>query len=99
MRSKGKKSCTDAAYSHRASSRSGTLVCYENHKTRDNNAAGMRLYPSEISWQSYQSVKTEDSAPQKQLRAIAQHFVIETETRMVLYQAAQESSYNSVMPR
>lgn len=77
---------TDAEYSHRANSLNATLICYENHKSRDDHAAGMRLYPSEIGLQSYQLVKNEETpAAQKPLRAVLQHFVIELETHMVLY--------------
>ena len=46
VRSIGKKPYEDAAYSHRASGRSGTLICYENNNSRDDHAEGKRLWPS-----------------------------------------------------
>lgn len=92
VRSIGNKPYDDAAYSHRASDRSGTLVLYENNKSRDDHAEGLRLWPSEIGWQFYQMVAAEDTTSAKKLRAIVQYFVIEPETHMILYQAAQESS-------
>lgn len=51
VRSIGKEDF-DAAYTHNSSGRQGILLCYQNHKDRDDHAEGMRLHPSEVGWQS-----------------------------------------------
>ena len=43
VRSRGMSSYAAAAYSHRASGPSGTLICYENIKARDQNSQENRL--------------------------------------------------------
>ena len=82
----------DNTYSHRVSGRSGTPIFYENNKSRDDHAEGMRLWPSEIGWQSLLMAAMKDNLPSTKLHAIVQHSVVEKQTRMVRHEAARISS-------
>ena len=47
-------------------------MCYENDKTRDDHAEGMRLRPSEVGWQSFLLATRKDNVSPRKIRAIIQ---------------------------
>lgn len=53
----------------------------------------MRLWPSEVGWQSFCIAAARDKVPQNKLRTIIMHFVVEKQTRMVIFEAARNSSF------
>ena len=91
IRSIGKED-GDAAYIHYSSGRQGILLCYENHKDRDDHAEGMRLHPSEVGWQSFLMATNEDRVSSTKLRAIIQHCIVNTPTKKVIYEVARSSA-------
>ena len=51
VRNHGQTEFENAAYSHHVSGRAGVILVNEIHRIRD--TAAIRLWPSEIAWQSF----------------------------------------------
>lgn len=73
-------------------------ICYENYKARKDHTEGLRLWPSEIGWQSFMMASTDDNVPLSNLGVIVQDIDVEEQTKMVPFRATRMSTHTRSGP-
>ncbi|KAK2798739.1 hypothetical protein FQN50_008720 [Emmonsiellopsis sp. PD_5] len=81
----------DAAYNNYIDGKNGVIICNENYKSRDQNPAGKKLWPSEVLWQSWKMVAKRQQANPSNLRVIVRYVIVEECTQRVIWQAHRAS--------
>ncbi|KAL8819999.1 MAG: hypothetical protein Q9191_007610, partial [Dirinaria sp. TL-2023a] len=86
------RSAYSAACSHRVSGRTGLLLVNEIDKSRDTNAEGDKIQPSEISWQSFVFGADKDNVGPSRLRCIVISHIMNEHTKDVIFQSIRSST-------
>lgn len=68
-------------------------ISKENIKERDNNREEMRLWPSEVGWQSFANTTTADAVSMSELRGIIQYHIIREATKDVIFHVLRSSTF------
>lgn len=68
-------------------------ICYENYKARRDHTEGLRLWPSEIDWQSFLMASADDNVPLSNLGVVVQNIDVEEQTKMDISEATRGSNH------
>ena len=83
-------------YSNKGDAWHGAIVHTENKKDRDSNAEEDRIFCSEVVWQTYLVSCSKFKIMPGLLRVLVQHFIINEETKMVIWHAARTADKHRV---